>query len=182
MLPLLFAGIVFTFLLLGSLVFIVCALVPWTREYALSAALWCAMWGPSSVVLMILAGAGVLTAALVTKSGDAWLLHAPRMVAAFGWTYLVAGALATLIVATASACVHQIVVKRLTLALFRLYSAAVSAGIGGVFGCCLGLWIMSKGLSGSAWFALWLLCMLALIAGIQRGGLQRREKPSRRGT
>jgi hypothetical protein len=41
MLPFLLAGIVFVFLLLGSIVFLVCLLIPWTRQYALSAALWC---------------------------------------------------------------------------------------------------------------------------------------------
>lgn len=46
MLPLLFAMIVFFFLLLGSLVFVVCILAPQTRRFALSAALWCALWGP----------------------------------------------------------------------------------------------------------------------------------------
>jgi hypothetical protein len=32
MLPFLLAGIVFIFLLLGSIVFLVCLLIPWTRR------------------------------------------------------------------------------------------------------------------------------------------------------
>ena len=165
MLPLLFAGIVFIFLLLGSLVFLACVLMPQARQYALSAALWCAMWGPCSVTLMVLAGVGLIAAAFVTKAGDVQLFHAPRLLSAFGWSYLVIGVLITTIVATGSAWVHQAVVSRLTFALFRLYAAAVSAGIGSVFGWCLGWWMMSRELSGYGWLVVWGICMLALVVG-----------------
>jgi len=165
MLPLLFAGIVFLFLLIGSIVFLVCLPLPWTRQYALSVALWCAMWGPCSVTLMVLAGVGLVAAAFVTKAGDLQTFHAPRLLSAFGWSYLIAGVLITTVVATASAWIHQVVVRRLTLALFRLYSAAVSAGIGSVFGWTLGWWMMYQQLSGYVWLVLWGICMLALIAG-----------------
>lgn len=145
MLPLLFAGIIYLFLLIGSITFLVCLPLRQTRQYALSAALWCAMWGPCSVALMVLAGVGLIAAAFVTKSGDLQTLHAPRLLSAFGWSYLIAGVLITTLVATASAWIHQVVVRRFTLALFRLYSAAVVAGIGSVFlagasvgGCCIG--------------------------------------------
>jgi hypothetical protein len=164
MLPFLLAGIVFIFLLLGSIVFLVCLLIPWTRQYALSAALWCAMWGPCSVVLMVIAGVGLITTAFVTKLGGEQSLHAPRLISSFGWAYLIIGVLMTTIVATGAAWVHQLLVKRLTFALFRLYAAAVSAGIGSVFGWCLGWWIMVRGLGVYGWL-LWGVGMLALVAG-----------------
>jgi hypothetical protein len=164
MLPFLLAGIVFIFLLLGSIVFLVCLLIPWTRQYALSAALWCAMWGPCSVVLMVIAGVGLITTAFVTKLGGQQSLHAPRLISSFGWAYLIIGVLMTTVVATSAAWVHQVLVKRLTFALFRLYAAAVSAGIGSVFGWCLGWWIMVKGLGVYGWL-LWAVGMLALVEG-----------------
>lgn len=165
MLPLMFAGIVFLFLVIGSIVFLLCLLVPRTRQYALSAALWCAMWGPCSVGLMVLAGVGLITAAFVTKAGDFQTFHAPRLLSAFGWGYLIAGILITIVVATISALIHQAVVRRLTLALFRLYATAVSASIGSVFGWSLGWWMMTRELSGYVWLFVWGVCMLALIAG-----------------
>jgi hypothetical protein len=165
MLPLLFAGIIFLFLPLGSTVFLVCLPFPRTRQYALSAALWCAMWGPCSVALMVLAGVGLVAAAFITKSGDMQTFHAPRLLSVFGWSYLIAGVLITTVVATASAWIHQVVVRRLTLALFRLYSAAIAGGIGSVFGWTLGWWMMYRELSGYAWLVVWGICMLALIVG-----------------
>ena len=163
MLPLLFAGIIFLFLLIGSIVFLMCLLVPRTRQYALSAALWCAMWGPCSVTLMVLAGVGLITAAFITKTGNLQALHAPRLLSAFGWSYLIVGILITTLVATISAWIHQAVVRRFTFALFRLYAAAVSAGIGSVFGWSLGWWMMYREASGYVWFFVWGICMLALI-------------------
>ena len=163
MLPLLFAGIIFLFLLIGSIVFLMCLLVPRTRQYALSAALWCAMWGPCSVTLMVLAGVGLIAAAFITKTGDLQTFHTPRLLSVFGWSYLIAGILITTVVATASAWIHQTVVRRFTFALFRLYSAAVSAGIGSVFGWSLGWWMMYREVSGYVWFFIWGICMFALI-------------------
>src|ERR1700709_841994 len=98
MLPLLFAGILFLFLLVGSIVFMACLLLPQTRRHALSAALWCAMWGPCSVMLMLIAGVGLIATAFITKAGDGQTLHAPRLLAAFGWSYLTAGLLVTILV------------------------------------------------------------------------------------
>jgi hypothetical protein len=164
MLPFLLLGIIFVFLLLGSIVFLACLLIPRTRQYALSAALWCAMWGPCSVALMVIAGVGLITTAFVTKVGGVQSLHAPRLISSFGWAYLIIGVLMTTIAATGAAWVHQVVVKRLTFALFRLYAAAVSAGIGSVFGWCIGWWIIAKGLGVYGWL-LWGVGMLVLVSG-----------------
>ncbi len=165
MLPLLFAGIAFFFLLVGSIVFLACLLLPRLRQYALSVALWCAMWGPCSIVLMLIAGIGLIATAFIAKAGGVQTLHAPRLLSAFGWSYLTVGVLVTIVVATASAWIHQAIVKRLTFALFRLYVTVVSAGIGSVFGWCLGWWMMFKSMSGHAPLLVWGTCMLALIVG-----------------
>ena len=164
MLPLLFAMIVFAFLLLGSLVFVVCTVLPQTRRFALSAALWCALWGPCSVALMVLAGLGLVTAACIGRVGDVQSFHAPRLVAAFGWGYLIVGVLITIAVATGGAWLHQVLVRRFTFVLFRLYAAVVSAGIGSVFGWCLGWWLQTSGVPQHA-FPWWISGMLILIMG-----------------
>jgi hypothetical protein len=163
MLLLLFGAIVFIFLVLGSLVFLACAIVPPTRKYALSAALWCAVWGPCSVGLMTLAGLGLVATAFFAKDGNAQSFHAPRLIAAFGWGYLVAGVLITTAVATGTAWIHQKVVRRFTFFLFRLYATAVSGGIGSVFGWSLGWWMMRKGVAHYGPF-LWCIGMLILVA------------------
>lgn len=173
MLLLVFAGIFFLFLLIGAVVFLACLPFPKTRPYALSAALWCAMWGPCSIALMVIAGAGLVAATFLTKAGDAQRVHAPTLLSTFGWTYLIAGIVITTIVATAAAWIHQAVVKRLTFALFRLYAATVSAGIGSVFGWCVGWWMMVRQLSGNAWLILWGTCMCTLIGGFALASYKR---------
>jgi hypothetical protein len=162
MLVLLFAAIIFIFLALGSLVFVACVSAPPTRKYALSAALWCAVWGPCSVGLMTLAGLGLVATAFIAKDGDVQSFHAPKLLAAFGWDYLIVGVLITMAVATGVAWIHQKVVRRSTFTLFRLYAAAVSGGIGSVFGWCLGWWLMWKEVAHYG-LVLWCVGMLVLV-------------------
>jgi hypothetical protein len=163
MLIFVFGMIVLGFLLLGAVVFVVCALAPPLRRYALSAALWCAVWGPFTVTWMAVAGLGLVAVAFINTSGDFHPLHSPRLVEGFGWTYLVVGVLATAAVATGTAWLHQKIVRRFTFALFRLYATAVSAGIGCVFGLVLGWWIwMDVPRYG---LFLWCLGMPILVAG-----------------
>ena len=163
MLPLILAAIVFAFLLLGSVVFVVCALIPPLRRYSLSAALWCAMWGPCSVAFLLLDGLGFVAQAFVTRNGDAGRFHAPTLLATFGWVYLVAWILTTAAVATVAAWVHQALVRRLTFALFRLYATAVTAGIGSVFGWFFGWWLSASDVTRHV-LPWWLLGMVSLIA------------------
>jgi hypothetical protein len=98
--------------------------------------------------------------------------HAPRLVAAFGWSYLILGALVTATVATGGAWLHQIIVRRFTFALFRLYAAVVSAGIGSVFGWCLGWWLLLNEVQRHAlpwWICGMLILMVAFGAAAYRG-------------
>jgi hypothetical protein len=163
MIVLLFGFILFAFLLLGAVVFVACALVPPFRRYALSAALWCAVWGPSTVGWMTLAGLGLVATAFITKNGDSQSFHSPRLLEAFGWAYLIVGILATAVVATGVAWLHQAIVRRFTFALFRLYAAGVSVGIGSVFGCLLGWWLMSREVP--YYGLMWCMGMLILMVG-----------------
>jgi hypothetical protein len=165
MVVILFAGIVFLCLVIGSLVFVASVLMPQARRHALSAALWCAMWGPCSVALIVLAGAGLIVSSLLTKAGGLQWPPPLGVLNTLGFGYLCLGLLANAAVATGSAWIHQKVIERLTLALFRLYAAAVSAGIGSVFGCTFGLWLTSKNMSGYLQSILWIICTLTLMAG-----------------
>jgi hypothetical protein len=161
MILVLFAVVVFAFLVLGSVAFLVCVLLPPTRRYALSVALWFAIWGPCSVVLIVLAGFGLVAGSLLIKAGNMQWTDAPKVLAAFGWGYVVVGALITTVVATCIAWLHQFLVHRFTLALFRLYASTVSAGIGSVLGWSLAWWVAMKGIThlGLWW---WVLAMLIL--------------------
>jgi hypothetical protein len=159
----LFALIVFACLVLGSIAFLVCVLLPPTRRYALSTALWFAVWGPCSVLFLVIAGLGIVAGALVMKHGNIQWTDAPKLLAAFGWGYVIIGALIKTGVATCAAWLHQLLMHRFTFALFRLYATAISAGIGSVFGWFLERWMLAKGIDH---FGLWwALAMLILTTG-----------------
>ena len=109
----------------GSVVGIFCAVL-YCLEYAARVSR--QSWGPCSVALMVIAGVGLITTAFMTEVGGVQSLHAPRLISLFGWAYLIIGVLMTTIAATGAAWIHQVLIKRLTFALFRLYAAAVSGG------------------------------------------------------
>jgi hypothetical protein len=157
---------VFAFLVLGSLAFMVCVLMPPTRRYALSTALWFAAWGPCLAVLIVLVVLGVAGAALTMKAGSIGIdwTAVPGLMGALGWGYLTLGVLVTAVVASGAAWLHQKLVHRFTFALFRIYATAVSAGIGSVYGWCLGWWIEARGtVRFGVWW--WGVAMLFLITG-----------------
>lgn len=157
-----FALVVFFFMALGAVFFLICVPVPQLRRYALSVALWWAVWGPCTVLLMTLAGLGFMAEELITRSGDLRTIHFAHLAFTFGWLFVISGGLATAVVATAAAWIHQFIVHRFTFALFRIYATVVVAGIGSVLGFCLGLWLSARGV---AHVGLWSpLGMLALVA------------------
>jgi hypothetical protein len=166
MLPLLLAIIIFMFLLVGAVAFLVCVLLPATRRFALSIAIWFAMWGPCSTALLVLAGVGLVAGGLVLKSGENPLMNAPKLAATLGWTYLIFGAIVTSNIATAIARIHQFLLHRLTFFLFRLYATVLAAGIGSVFGWSLGWWIISHPMirHGGWWWALGMTALIAVFA------------------
>ncbi len=161
MLPLLIAAIIFAFLAVGAVVFVLCALIPPLRKYSLSAALWCAVWGPCSVAWLILAGLAVVAngfAMQSTRLGHLSLPATPHQL----WTgYGVFALICMASLATIAAVVHQWLVHRMTLALFRIYAGLVSAGIGSVFGWTFGFWLATVP-EFPFKFVFWILAMLAL--------------------
>jgi hypothetical protein len=175
----LFALIVYAFLFLGSIVFVACALIRPTRRYALSAALWCAVWGPCSVALMTVAGLGIVLTAFIKDAGDDAMLTCTEtahcgwlgssLLSVVGWEYLTLGALITIAVATGVAWLHQRLMRWFIFALFRLYATLVCAGIGSVFGWALGWWL-SWNLRGAYGILLACLGMVVLVLGFGAGG------------
>jgi hypothetical protein len=164
MLFVLFALIVFACLVMGSIAFLVCVMFPPMRRYALSTALWFAVWGPSSVAQMVVAGLGLVAGGLVMKHGNMQWTDMPKLLEAFGWSYVIAGALMTAVVASRAASIHQFFIHRFTFALFRLYATAITAGIGSVLGWSLGWWMMANGFDHLG-LLVWASAMLILIAG-----------------
>jgi hypothetical protein len=138
MLALIVPAILFLFLVVGAVVFLVCILIAPLRRFALSAALWCAMWGPCSVAFLLLAGTAAIAEMFFTTNIDVSYWHAPRLLAVLGWGYLTLAVLGTVAIATSAAWLHQALLHRLTFPLFRVYTSVVCAGIGSVFGWCLG--------------------------------------------
>lgn len=172
MILLFFALAGFSFLVLGSIVFVLCIAIPVLRKYALSSALWCAAWGPCLIVWMIVAGLGIVAGALTVKHGRFPVFEMPQFQALLGWSYVAAAVCTTAIVATGLAWVHQMLIHRLMFMLFRLYATTVSAGIGSVFGWCLCWWLIAR---PAAPYALW-FCPFALLVPVAVFGAEAYKK------
>jgi hypothetical protein len=123
---------------------------------------------------MTLAGLGIVAGALINDSGGDAMLTCTEtarcgwlgssLLAVIGWGYLIAGALITVLVATAVAWLHQVVMRRLMFVLFRLYATAVCAGIGSVFAWALSWWLAWKQI-GNVGTVLSCVGMLGLVVG-----------------
>jgi hypothetical protein len=163
MLVLVLAFLVYFWLAVGAVQFLICVTTPRLRKYALSAALWWAVWGPCTVALLMMAGLMTVAGMIVQEHGGVAGLRVPHFPVGLGWGYVLLGALATAGVATAVAWLHQVVVRRFTFALFRLYVTAVSAGIGSVFGWGLSWWILIYGVRYG--WVLSCLSMVVLVGG-----------------
>jgi hypothetical protein len=181
MLPLVCLIVSFCFLVIGAAVYLVCVTVSPLQCYALSAALWCVAWGPCASIWMIVGGVtGVAGFALLRELRVHSLLTTQlptELAVAIGWGYVSIGIFAAVTVATAIACVHQWLTRRMTFALFRIYVAAVSAGVGSVYGWCFALWLICTQFSYK--WSVAIASMLTLCAGF--GNLGFRIAPRLRG-
>ena len=150
MLVLVFALTIFAFMFVGSTVFVVCAAYRPFRPRALSAAFWCAVWGPAIVAFEMLAGLSLAADGLAAKHWNALPFALPPMPT---WSaYAAVSLVATVIAATAAAWVHQALMNRMTFALFRVYATLVVGGIGSVFGWAWSLWLISVSWPANRWF------------------------------
>jgi hypothetical protein len=162
MLPLLCAAIVFGFLVVGAVAFVFCGIVPPLRRYSLSTALWFAVWGPCSIAWLLFTGLVLVANTLVmqaTRPGHVPLAEISSRI----WTvYGLAGVITIGIAATLAAVVHQWLIHRITLRLFRLYAVLVSAGVGSVWGWTLWFGLQIFGLRPLIAIPLGLTAMLVL--------------------
>lgn len=159
------------FLTIGGMVFLVCAALPSLRRYALSAALWCAMWGPCIAGLIVLAGTAMLADISLTQRNGVSNFHLPHLSHPIGWALGACIVLAITAIATGVAWLHQAAIHRLTFALFRLYATVVCGGIGGVFGVWFGWWLIGESFRFAPFFAIagMLLLIVSFGAAAYRG-------------
>jgi hypothetical protein len=128
------------FLLVGAVVFLIFLAFPFARRFALSAALWCAAWGPCLIAFQMLAGLSIAADALAKR----WTNTAVTLPPLPAWRiYALLALLGTAMTATVASWLHQMLIGRITFALFRLYATVVIAGIGGVFGMTLAIWLVT---------------------------------------
>ncbi|HEY1993459.1 MAG TPA: hypothetical protein VGG81_03575 [Edaphobacter sp.] len=124
--------IAFPFLAVGCACFLLGAAVPPLRRFALSSSLWCIACIPclfaflAAVVLWSL-GVDALRRLLRMDFGASLSFHQTSLL---GWFLAITAIIVTVAGATAITLIHGIIIRRLTLALFRLYVAVVSFGVG----------------------------------------------------
>jgi hypothetical protein len=124
--------IAFPLLAVGCACFLLCAAVPPLRRFALSSSLWCIACIPclfaflAAVVLWSL-GVDALRRILRMDFGASLSFHQTSLL---GWFLAIAAIVVTVAGATAITLIHGIIIRRLTLALFCLYVAVVSFGVG----------------------------------------------------
>jgi len=127
--PLLFLLLppVVVFLAIGCGSFVVCALVPQLRRYALGVSLWFLVWALLSpgVLLLNTVGLGILAqghARVIVPLNDlAW--HHVKLIALANIVFVAA-------IATGAAVAHGWMIRRVTFSLFKVYLTAVAGGVG----------------------------------------------------
>jgi len=130
--------LVFPFLTLGCIAFLACSAIPPLRRYALGASLWCAACIPCLIATFITYGLAILG---LTKLRPLLRWNGSHMVGFFkpswiGWLFFTIMLIAVAIASAAIAAIHGIIIRRMTFALFRIYLAAVSFGVG-VLSCLI---------------------------------------------
>jgi hypothetical protein len=123
--------IAFPFLALGCVTFLLCAAIPPLRKFALGSSLWCVACVPCLWIMFILIVLLNLGADALHKTLS-WDLNTATHFHQRGMAWLIGIAVLTIVIAGATSitAIHGIIVRRFTLALFRLYVAGVSFGIG----------------------------------------------------
>ena len=158
------AAMMYLFLLVGAIAFLLCVAIRPLRRFALSVALWFAVWGPSCVVLMVLAILGVIASGFAMRTTRMeWTSLPHDLIASLGLGLGVVSIFLICVIATGAAWIHQLLIHRFTFLLFRLYATVVCGGIGSVFGWLVCWWLMAE---PSAPYRIW-VCpfgMLFLVA------------------
>jgi hypothetical protein len=157
--------VVLFFLVVGVAVFGMFVTIPRARPFALSAALWCACWGPCIVALEMLAGLTLAAEGLAVHHWGRENVPLPGMPV---WsTYALLGLVGTVLVATVAAWLHQMMIGRMTFALFRVYVTGVMTGMGSVAGWVWSIWLATlEGVPGRFFGALAGMALLTVGFGV----------------
>lgn len=124
--------IAFPFLAAGCATFLICAAIPPLRRFALSLSLWFAACIPcllASVASIVIFNLGLSGLNIFFQQTGIMGIHF-HQTTWIGWIQVIATAIATFGGATAITLFHGVITRRLTLALFRVYVAGVSFGVG----------------------------------------------------
>ena len=124
--------IVFPFLAIGCVTFLICSVIPPLRRFTLSASLWCVACIPCLMASLIMCGLSSIglhkiLALLQWNNGSDITFHQTSW---SGWLFFFIVLIAVIAGATIITLLHGIIIRRLTLALFRIYVGAVSFGVG----------------------------------------------------
>jgi hypothetical protein len=156
-------------LAVGALVSVICASIPPLLRFALSAALWCAVWGPCLSGWILFTGLALLADGVAKES-----MHMQRAPIDFhrlaGLPFLSLALLSSAALGSLAAWMHQIIIRRMTFALFRIYSTLVSAGIGSVWGWALGWWMAATEMIWKV--PLWIGGTMILVASFGYAGFR----------
>jgi hypothetical protein len=152
--------IVFPFLALGCAAFLICTAIPSLRRFALSTSLWFA----ACIPCLLGCATGIIVFGLGVHELNRLFQRNQQIGISFNqaswFWWLIAIALTAIMLAGASAItlLHGLITRRMTLALFRIYVASVSFGVGMlttfftsmVFGAGSHLsWFIAANLSGA---------------------------------
>lgn len=145
MLPLMMVLLVFGFLLAGSVMFLACLLIRGARAFALSVALWFAVFGVCMAGLMLVSLLFLLGGTAV-KEQLGMSPSSPLYGVSNSWVFTASIFIVSAVGASAASWIHQKLIHRMTYSLFRVYAAVVCGGIGSVFGLAGGVLLGSRGL------------------------------------
>ncbi len=137
--------IVFPFLALGCVCFLVCTVIAPLRRFALSSSLWWVACVPFlfailAAIILFSLGIDAFHRLLKPDFGASLSVHQTSWQ---GWLLAATGLLAMGAGASLVTFIHGIIIRRLTLALFRLYVTGVSFGVG-VLTCSFVLFAFAK--------------------------------------
>jgi hypothetical protein len=160
--------LVVPFLMAGCSAFIVCAAIPPLQRFALGASLWFVACVPCIVGLLLVMALCDIGAHAV---GELFRWD-PGMLTRFsgrglswpGWLGLTAAALAVGAGASIITVAHGIVIRRMTLSLFKLYVAFVSFGVGVLSSGFLAIAIGDKIDMSEHVLPTWTVCLLLAVA------------------
>jgi hypothetical protein len=139
------------FLALGCAAFLILAAIPKLRPFALSISLWCVAFA----FCLIAAVLGLLLVSIgIAAFHDLFQRHSFSLPNVghhswIGWFLFSFVVVVTIAGATGITAVHGIITRRLTLALFRIYVAAVSFGVG-ILSCAFVLLVFNDHLFNMA--------------------------------